>query len=184
MDCSTFNDCQSADYQQFDCNCDRKCYLLNAPTPRPATLAPSPLRAPTPGLCDTQRDAWNRVAPPGFSWGSGFTAGYISYDSFDLPAGSGQLIPQALALSAADQATLIDFVCCISCRYYGTQRFNNRLFQAYQLDCTKKTVTKLDDTCDDQRNSLAILGCWAPIVSSASTAVIGVGALLFTALLC
>jgi hypothetical protein len=123
------------------------------------------------------------VAPPGFTWQQGIP-GYVTYSNFDLPSGSGQLVTQALALSAADQATLIDFVCCISCRYYSVSRFNNRLFQAYQVDCGKKTVTKLEDTCNDQRNSLAILGCWAAVASPASTSIIGVGALFFAALLC
>jgi hypothetical protein len=86
-----------------------------------------------------------------------------------------------LALSANDLGLLIDLACCYTCSS-NTNRFNVRLTDGHQLDCKAKTVTNLTDTCNDNRQAIALLNCWAAAVSSASTASFGFAALLVAVL--
>jgi hypothetical protein len=115
------------------------------------------------------------VQPATFTFGqSYYPSGYVAYDNYDA------VVPQVLALSPTDQGTLIDFACCTSCRY--NYRFNAKLTLGYQIDCRARTLTKLDDTCNDRRQALAFLNCWTESISSAPAANLGFAALVVAAL--
>jgi hypothetical protein len=119
-------------------------------------------------VCDEKAKAWLAVAPSGLS-----SSVYVTYDNFDSPtSNNAQFVPQVLQLSVEHQALLIDLVCCYTCP--RNDRFNAHLSFGYQVDCAARTITKLENTCDDLRGTLAFLNCWTA-VSSASTISLGAG---------
>jgi hypothetical protein len=127
--------------------------------------------APSPHPCEAKAQAWLAVAPAGFT-----TSTYVTYNNFDSPSSNNaQLVPQVLQLSVEHRALLIDLVCCVTCP--ENERFNAHLSFGYQVDCAAKTITLLENTCDDLRGTLAFLNCWAA-VSSASTVSLGVAVAL------
>lgn len=180
-DCDTVGDCGSG-YPTFDCNCNRKCYILNNPTPAPTPYPTSPPSPPTPGRCEAKRDLWRANEPVGWTWP--IIEGYLTSSYFQCPSCSGgyDFVERARMLNATAQAALIDFVCCYNCGG-SSGRFYSQLANGYQVDCNAKTLTKLPDTCNSLRNSPAFLGCWVSTVSSASSSTLGLGALIFAALL-
>jgi hypothetical protein len=174
MPCDQMSDCDVSDlyeynsYNKYDCNCNRRCYLLNPPTPV-TVYTPTP---PTPNSCQKKIDAWDAIAPRGGYYSTGIF-NFIDKSDFE-----NVIVPNALKVSAADQAVAIDLICCLNCRYYN--RFTSKTFKGYQLDCSAKTLIALPDTCDDSRNNLAFLSCWSK--SSAATTGLGVASLVVAAL--
>jgi len=182
--CNYQSDCEMSSYYdphfgtnipyRYDCGCNRRCYLLNAPTPLP------PYRAPTPYTvavdpCQAKIDAWNLVAPLGAQYvpqagSSIFTATYTNFNN---------IIPglQTLA-NVGDQAKALALFCCKSCP--NTRKFNVRSYNGWQLDCAAGTVRQLPDSCGNKPN-LAILNCWA--TSSAAATGLGFVSMLVAALL-
>lgn len=174
MDCYTATDC-GGETGQFDCNCERKCYLLNNPTPSPTSRAPTvstaaPSYVPSVPRCDKQQKAWDNVpdAPD-------LSTGYLSYNSFL------EFAPAFLdaPLNTTEQSILIDLICCWTC--VGNSKFNSHIYRGYQVDCNSKKLIMLEDTCTDTRNSLAFLNCWA--VGSAFSVSTSVGAWLMIVVL-
>jgi len=179
--CSRQSDCAVTTYYEphygyradrFDCGCNRRCYLLNAPTPLPPYYAPTPYTVVA-DTCQSKIDAWNLVAPLGLQFVPGsedwFYAQYYSFSG---------VIAQLQSLPTADQATAIALFCCKSCP--NTDRFNVLSYNGWQLDCAARTVKQLPDSCGNKPN-LAVLNCWA--TSSAAATGLGFVSMLVAALL-
>lgn len=162
-DCTTQNDCPTLAGFQYDCGCNRKCYLLNGPTP---TSAPSP---PTPGKCDAKLAAWVNATPPG-------TYGWVLYSASYLQAFGAALE----TFNASVQALGIDYACCASCPSPLVPRYSAYTTGGYQVDCSAKTIRKLPDTCDSTRAALGLLNCW-PVSAAPSTSSLGLGVLVVLA---
>jgi len=167
MDCATVNDCGNG-LPEFDCNCNQKCYLLNAPTP---VAPPTPPTPPTPQPCDAKVKAWLAVQPANWQWPD-YGYGYVTGYTFNGGTAQYPLVQSLLTLSVADQALAIDVACCFTCP--TPVRFNVPMSQGYQMDCKARTLVPVADTCDDTRNLLAILNCFVSYpTSSATTASVG-----------
>lgn len=165
--CSTSFDCPDRGGNDYDCGCDRKCYLLNGP------VAPTP-----PGVdpCPAKQAAWLAAAPPNVTISS-----VVWFPS--MLQGPGSLSAVLEPLNASLRALAIDFVCCFTCRS-SIYRFSSNIMGGYQLDCNTKTLKRLPDTCDNTRAAPALLNCWPGTpTSTAPTTTLGFGVLFVLAVL-
>lgn len=168
IDCITPDACR--DTKRFDCSCDRKCYLLNAPTPSlENSRAPTAsTRAPSISVprCDAQKKAWD-LLNASKTYDEWFNFPRLTYDIFHA-----DFLTETPKLTAADQSTLIAYVCCETC--FRNDRFNSRIYGGFQVDCGAKKLIKLEDTCNDLRGTWAMANCWGAL-SAAPSLNIGLG---------
>lgn len=179
--CNSPSDCGEG-YPKFDCNCNHKCYLLNASIPSILPIAP-----PTPaGQCSKEQAAWLAVQPAYFKWAYSLP-GYVDATSFQnsiFKCGPNSFVSSISPLNASIQAIAIAFACCVTCPF--DIPFNSLLTQGHQVNCASKTIVTLPDTCDDLRGALAFVSCWKTlptVKSSASDLFPALGVLLVLSLI-